>query len=207
MITNLGGRCFGHFMIKYIEECSDKFIPLYCPFGNMIFNNGFSDVHKVFDGSFYKECFENSNEIKKDIYTRKNKKKLNRYKTPNLVILHSNMDNAKDIEKLKNRHKLFFDTLSKNEDIIFLYSLCEFDVDKTVEEIKEACDKLKKYIDIDRLYIIGSIANKNKKSPWWFDFQNSNFKEVFGERYIEIEGANAGDMGNCTKKLIKKLKL
>jgi hypothetical protein len=76
-----------------------------------------------------------------------------------------------------------------------------------IEEIKEACDKLKKYIDINNLYIIGSIANKEKNSPWWFDYQNSNFKEVFGERYIEIEGSNADNMKNCTKKLIKKLKM
>ncbi len=205
LITNLGGRCFGHFMIKHIEAYSNKFVPLYCPFGNMRFNNGFSDIYKIFDGTFYKEVFENREKIKNVSYTRRDNKKINCYETDSLLIFHNNMNDPNSIKKLKNRYKLFFDTLSKNEDIIFLYSLCEFDVDKTIDEIKESCEKLKKYIDINKLYIICSIADKNKNSAWWFDYQNPNFKEVFSERYIEIYGSNAGCMKKCCKKLLKKL--
>lgn len=207
MITNLGGKCFGHFMLKHINGYTDKFTPLYCPFGAMRFNNGFSDIYKVFDGTFYNEIFNMPDEIKKDELIRRDGVSIKYFHSKTLRIMHTNMNSKKDVKKLKNRYEIFFNTLSKTNNIIFLYSLCEFDVDKTVEEIKETCDKLKKYIDINNLYIIGSVANKEKNSPWWFDYQNSNFKEVFGERYIEIEGSNADNMKNCTKKLIKKLKM
>lgn len=204
-ITNLGGKCFGHFMIKHIKKFSNRYTPLFCPFGNMRFNNGFSDVYKVFNRIFLKELFVSTDKIKKDEFIRRDGVHIEYFYTKSLRIMHANMNSEKDIKKIKWRYRHFFKVKRKTKNIIFLYSLCEFDVDKTVDEIKEACEKLKKYIDINNLYIIGSVANKEEDSPWWFDYHNSNFKEIFGDRYIEIENANAGNMMECTEKLLKKL--
>lgn len=203
-LTNLGSVCFGHFMLKHLHEHTNQYKPLFCPFGNMGFSKGFSDVHKIFTGEFYKELFEEPLKIKKDIYIGNDNRHIPSFKTEHLLVVHNNMENEKDVMYLKERYDLFVKTLSSTEEVRFLYSLSPSDINKSIDEIYTACELLKPHIDLNKLYIVGSISNKNLPG-WYFDYRNSNFKEIFGNRYVEIKNANSGHMSNCCKQLLKML--
>ncbi len=192
-LSNIGGRCMGHYSLsKHIKENNENMEYIFCPTGNMVYTNGFSNLHQLFDGTFYNTLFSGKITIYDEIH-RIDDGGIS-YVIPNMRVVHGNIHDEKFIQKLKNVWDNFFEKYNNEEirgNTLFFYTLNEYDVKKSIDNIEKEIGKLKKYIDIEKLFILASkpVDNPNYKN-FKYNYRNNNFKTVFGDRYLIIEPSN-----------------
>lgn len=191
-ISNLGGRCMGHYSLsKYIKEFDEKIEYINCPTGNMVFLEGFSGLHKLFDGTFYNTLFNNF-EVLSTIF--REKENAFSYILKDLRIVHGNPTDKNFIEKLLKRWNEFFEKITDENiknNIHFFYTLNEYDLHKPTPQILREKEILELYINTNNLYILGSIPidDPNYKN-FKYNYRNDNFREVFGDHYFEVIPSN-----------------
>ena len=184
----------GHYSLsKHISEHNENIKYIFCPTGNMVYLDGFSNLHQLFDGTHYNTFFKNDR-----ITVYKEIQRIDdggtSYVIPNLRVVHGNIYDEKFLDKLKTVWNKFEEHISDSEKLkntYFFYTLNEYDVNKNINSIEEEIEKLKKYIDVEKLFILASkpVDNPNYKN-FKYNYRNNNFKTIFGNRYLIIEPSN-----------------
>lgn len=192
-LSNIGGRCMGHYSLsKHIKEHNENMEYIFCPTGNMAYTNGFSNLHQLFDGTFYNTLLSDKITVYEEIHRVGDGGTT--YVIPNMRVVHGNIHDEKFIQKLKNVWNNFFEKYNNEEireNTLFFYTLNEYDVNKTTAEIEMEIEALKKYINIDNLFILGSKPiNDPEYKNFKYNYRNDNFLKYFGNRYIIVEPSN-----------------
>lgn len=186
IITNIGGRCMGHYMLQHLPSFSKEFKYLSCPIGNMLHKAGFTGLHRLFNGVYY------------NILLRRKRYKLVKSSIQkygaivgDLQIVHGLYKEEKFQKELDRRFSIFNDAICREKNIIYTYTLNEYDVDLPEYKIRQQLERLSNFININNLIILASkpILDKRYKN-FKYNYRNDNFKKVFGDRYFVIEPSN-----------------
>lgn len=187
IFTNIGGRCMGFYSLRHISKFNDEYSHLDCPTGNMLYYNGFCDAYKLFDGSLYDNLL-----IKKRGFKRPSSTQKYNTRVGNVLVGHGLYFDEKYQKRLDEMFKTFHKTLNKEKkNVIYTYTLNEYDVYKSVFDIVYGLSNLSKYINIDNLFILASkpVDNPDYKN-FKYDYRSNIFKTVFRDRYFVIEPSN-----------------
>ncbi len=206
----IGSKCFAATLLEKLRK--DKVLEeIHTPINNVDVINGFRDCHKLFDSTFEKELLsENVNFRYK--YTPNIRSKHHFY-TESYHFPHLDLFDKESFVKIRKRYdetKQFIDNPTDN--YIYLVTLHKKDRLLSVEQIKEEIKTLSNYIDTNRIIYIGSIPYRGDEKELEgytvnsiiYDSTNSNFKEVVGDRYIEIYPSNCYKI--ASKELLCKIK-
>lgn len=199
MITfcSIGGNCLGLFISNYLINYSNNVKIVKSPTINMRTRGGFKNVKHLFDGTFKKEWIDNSPVYE---YIETNKFP-HRWVSKHWFCPHIdyNKPNIKATLLSRLTNTLNYAEIQRSTDSYwFIYCLNKHDIDLTIDEIIKAKEILDKYINTNRLLILGSdrfiteqLTYKGfKVSTNQFQFQNENFAKVFGEHYVVINPSN-----------------
>ena len=190
----IGGLCFVASMLNCNTHKNIKH--LRTPINNVEIINGFLDSHKLFDGTFKDEVLTNK---RITYYYNSNDRFPNQWLSSTYRFLHLNLNLPISFIKLEHRLNDTLNFINKpDDDYWFLYSLNKKDVKLSAEQIKNQLNILSKYINTDRILFLGSIRyngnlteiDGNPVSLAKFDYRNENFKDIVGDRYIEIYPSN-----------------
>jgi hypothetical protein len=211
----IGSMCMPALILKYASQ-PENINHLKTPLTNTVLKDGFKGVHKLFDGTFYNEVIKNNKDIEYTYY--ENRKFKHHFNTLSYCFTHLNFNDEGALDKVIKRYDETLYQIKNNKDIVFLYSLNEEDVKLTKEDIEKELNVLSNYINVNNIIFLGSKKYDGKedyvdgnyvsKNHW--NYTNSIFKEVVGDRYMEIYPSNifkfaSRDFFNKLDEIYKKI--
>lgn len=205
----LGSKCFAATLLEKLRK-GGILEEIHTPINNVEVINGFRDCHKYFDGTFEKEIL--SDDVKLKYIYRPDWRSQHHFFSDTYHFPHIDLSKKESFDKIRKRFnetKAFIE--SPTDEYLYFITLHKRDRHLSIDQIKSEIDELSKYIDVDKIIFIGSIPYVGEEkeidgsivNTIKYDAINSNFKEVVGDRYIEIYPSNC--YGIAAKELLTKI--
>ena len=180
---NLGGQCHSAGILKTFDrKCVLTFTQ--SALSNIKLIGGIKRLLDFFNGDFEKKCLcENPQYIIVDNPNKGAADGKSRIVDNKWEFVEIRFEKRKERDDLKKRYlktKNYISSSQEDHKKFFLYTLNLWDVSYSKEELYKIKNEISKYIDIDRLVLLGTMHGD--KFP--YNTHNPYFKEVFGGNYI-----------------------
>ena len=192
--------CLGALMLR--NSGREDFREIRSPINNVELKNGFLDTHKFFDGTFENEVLSDKPKLQYQFI--ENAKFPHNWFSPTYRFPHMNFYDKGAFPKVKSRFEATMDFVNNPVgEYWYVYSLFKPDRNLTEHQIRQQLEKLSKYIDINRIIFLGSVRYMGGDTEYngypvagnKFSYVNKAFRNVVGDRYIEVYPSNVYVVG------------